>query len=300
MLLGLGLGAAAQELQTLREYLEAGLERNYDIRIIRNEERISDNNATAANAGKLPTIDLSAGYTGRLDNDRTTPRGGRPGHRKRDLQPDVRRRTGGELDPFRRLPHPRRVCETRGAEGQGRPADPADDRGVHRLLHGRILQLRAAEAAPGQLPLRHGPLARTAAHRRRVVPRGQFGAARRAPGPRGLQCRQFAVHVAAGGRHRLAHPPQRTAGQRGARPETQRARLADRHRRRPGVGTPHDPNPRDERLAAAGRPRQHDLRTGTREHPLTQLPLPETAGRIRLHAQPLRRRGRTARTARWG
>ena len=69
MLLGLGLGAAAQELQTLREYLEAGLERNYDIRIIRNEERISDNNATAANAGKLPTIDLSAGYTGRLDND---------------------------------------------------------------------------------------------------------------------------------------------------------------------------------------------------------------------------------------
>lgn len=78
MLLGLGLGAAAQELQTLREYLEAGLERNYDIRIIRNEERISDNNATAANAGKLPTIDLSAGYTGRLDNDRTTPRGGDP------------------------------------------------------------------------------------------------------------------------------------------------------------------------------------------------------------------------------
>lgn len=78
MLLGLGLGAAAQELQTLREYLEAGLERNYDIRIIRNEERISDNNATAANAGKLPTIDLSAGYTGRLDNDRTTPRGGGP------------------------------------------------------------------------------------------------------------------------------------------------------------------------------------------------------------------------------
>ena len=78
MLLGLGLGAAAQELQTLREYLEAGLERNYDIRIIRNEERISDNNATAANAGKLPTIDLSAGYTGQLDNDRTTPRGGDP------------------------------------------------------------------------------------------------------------------------------------------------------------------------------------------------------------------------------
>ena len=54
--------APPTEVLSLRECLQLGLERNYDIRIVRNEERISDNNATAANAGKLPTIDLSAGY----------------------------------------------------------------------------------------------------------------------------------------------------------------------------------------------------------------------------------------------
>ena len=60
------------ETLTLRQCLEIGLERNYDVRIVRNEERISDNNATAANAGMLPTADLSAGYTGNLDNNRST------------------------------------------------------------------------------------------------------------------------------------------------------------------------------------------------------------------------------------
>lgn len=52
------------------------MENNYDIRIVRNEERISDNNATAANAGMVPTIDFEAGYSGALDNERTTPREG--------------------------------------------------------------------------------------------------------------------------------------------------------------------------------------------------------------------------------
>ena len=57
---------------TLRRCLEIGLERNYDVRIVRNEERISDNNTTAANAGMLPTVDLQAGYTGTWDNRRGT------------------------------------------------------------------------------------------------------------------------------------------------------------------------------------------------------------------------------------
>ena len=48
----------------------------YDVRIIRNEQRISDNDATAANAGMLPSVDLTAGYSGALDNERTTPREG--------------------------------------------------------------------------------------------------------------------------------------------------------------------------------------------------------------------------------
>lgn len=86
LLLGTGVTAGAQETPsvrkasaplTLRKCLEIGLEQNYDVRIVRNEEQISDNDATAGNAGMLPTIDLSAGYTGTLDNDRTTtPRDG--------------------------------------------------------------------------------------------------------------------------------------------------------------------------------------------------------------------------------
>ena len=57
---------------TLRRCLEIGLERNYDVRIVRNQQQISDNNATAANAGMLPTVDLQAGYTGTWDNRRAT------------------------------------------------------------------------------------------------------------------------------------------------------------------------------------------------------------------------------------
>lgn len=67
-----GLSDEAFEPLSLRECLETGLEQNYAIRIVRNEELISDNNATAANAGMVPTIDLEAGYAGTFDNSRTT------------------------------------------------------------------------------------------------------------------------------------------------------------------------------------------------------------------------------------
>ena len=53
---------------TLRSCLEAGLENNYSLRITRNKEQISHNNATLANAGYLPTIDLNAGYDANLAN----------------------------------------------------------------------------------------------------------------------------------------------------------------------------------------------------------------------------------------
>ncbi|WP_158648245.1 TolC family protein, partial [Candidatus Symbiothrix dinenymphae] len=58
-----------QEIYDLKRCLETGLERNYDIRIIRNEQKISENNATIGNAGILPTLDLNAGFSGSL-NDR--------------------------------------------------------------------------------------------------------------------------------------------------------------------------------------------------------------------------------------
>ena len=50
------------------ECLEEGLQNNYSLRIVHNEEQISKNNATLGNAGYFPTLDFSAGYTGNLDN----------------------------------------------------------------------------------------------------------------------------------------------------------------------------------------------------------------------------------------
>ena len=60
--------APAQEIYDLRDCLETALENNFNIRIVRNEQRIATNNATVGNAGLLPTLDLSAGYSGTLNN----------------------------------------------------------------------------------------------------------------------------------------------------------------------------------------------------------------------------------------
>ena len=49
----------AQQIYSLKQCIETGLERNYSIRIIRNEQQISDNNATRGNAGYLPTVDMN-------------------------------------------------------------------------------------------------------------------------------------------------------------------------------------------------------------------------------------------------
>ena len=59
---------------TLKSCLETGLEKNYSIRLVRNQEQISKNNATIANAGYLPTLDLSAKYSGTVDNTETKAR----------------------------------------------------------------------------------------------------------------------------------------------------------------------------------------------------------------------------------
>lgn len=64
------LGVQAQDVYSLRECIETGLERNYSIRIIRNEQQISDNNATPGNAGYLPIVDMSGGFSGSVNNNR--------------------------------------------------------------------------------------------------------------------------------------------------------------------------------------------------------------------------------------
>lgn len=66
--------AQAQYLYTLKQCLEEGLMNNYSLRITRNEELASKNNATLGNAGFLPTVDLTAGYTGTTDNTNTEQR----------------------------------------------------------------------------------------------------------------------------------------------------------------------------------------------------------------------------------
>ena len=64
----LALQAQMPQSYTLKSCLEYGLQNNYSLRITRNEEQVSKNNATLGNAGYLPTLDLSASYKGTVDN----------------------------------------------------------------------------------------------------------------------------------------------------------------------------------------------------------------------------------------
>ena len=66
--------AQAQRLYNLRYCLELGLQNNYSLRIAHNDEQISSNNSTWANAGLLPTLDFTAGYTGSIDKSSSTSR----------------------------------------------------------------------------------------------------------------------------------------------------------------------------------------------------------------------------------
>ena len=47
---------------SLQDCLRRGLESNLGLQITRNDEQVAHNNATLANAGALPTLDVSAGY----------------------------------------------------------------------------------------------------------------------------------------------------------------------------------------------------------------------------------------------
>ena len=60
----------------LEECLRVGLERNFDIRIMRNKQDISDRNVTWGNAGLMPTIDATTGYNLKSDNANQTPADG--------------------------------------------------------------------------------------------------------------------------------------------------------------------------------------------------------------------------------
>src|SRR5690554_6625001 len=58
----------SQELMDLEECLRQGLEYNYDLHSVRNEEQISDNNVTLGNAEFLHSVTLNSGYSVRSSN----------------------------------------------------------------------------------------------------------------------------------------------------------------------------------------------------------------------------------------
>ena len=56
---------------TLHQCINRGLKNNYEIQIVRLDEQVAENNATLANAGALPTVNATAGYTGNLSSTET-------------------------------------------------------------------------------------------------------------------------------------------------------------------------------------------------------------------------------------
>ena len=58
----------AQEVYDLGRCIETGLERNFALKVVRNNEEITKNNFTMGNAGMLPTLNLSSRYGGTINN----------------------------------------------------------------------------------------------------------------------------------------------------------------------------------------------------------------------------------------
>ncbi len=78
VLLGLSLSAGvnSQVVMDLSDMIRIGLQNNYDLKIVRNEQQISDNNVTLGNAGFLPSVDLNSGYSFRQNNSDQIPADG--------------------------------------------------------------------------------------------------------------------------------------------------------------------------------------------------------------------------------
>ena len=71
LLLGLNCFAQQKKTYTLQECLNEGLENNYSLKMVRNQQRVSDNNATVGNAGFLPSLAVSSSYRGNTQDSQT-------------------------------------------------------------------------------------------------------------------------------------------------------------------------------------------------------------------------------------
>jgi outer membrane protein, adhesin transport system len=68
LVIGLVLSTHAQNALTLEQIIEISLEKNYSLRIVRNQELVSANNYSRGNAGLLPSLDLRSSFAGNLNN----------------------------------------------------------------------------------------------------------------------------------------------------------------------------------------------------------------------------------------
>lgn len=67
------MSVVAQGVIDINDVIRIGLENNYDLKIVRNEQQISDNNNTLGNAGYLPTLGVSSGYNVRSNSGDNVP-----------------------------------------------------------------------------------------------------------------------------------------------------------------------------------------------------------------------------------
>ena len=61
-------GVFAQDTLSFSECINIGLEGNYDLQIVRNNEAMAENNLTLGNAGFLPTLDAGGRILKRIVN----------------------------------------------------------------------------------------------------------------------------------------------------------------------------------------------------------------------------------------
>ncbi|WP_020530311.1 TolC family protein [Flexithrix dorotheae] len=54
--------------QTLQEFINTAIQNNYQIKIVKNESIIAENNNTLGNAGFLPSLDIAGGYSNSFNN----------------------------------------------------------------------------------------------------------------------------------------------------------------------------------------------------------------------------------------
>ena len=66
-----GNESAGRKVYSLQDCLLEGLENNYSIKIQKNKQSVSDNNATIGNAGFLPSVSASAKYSGNAQDTET-------------------------------------------------------------------------------------------------------------------------------------------------------------------------------------------------------------------------------------